>query len=67
MSVCKLDTVVKGIQKKLTKQQLKLFKEDIFGHYRDCQNFPFSGVIVYNVLLRQWLMEKVMKKINYGF
>lgn len=30
-SICKLNAVVNSIQEKLTKQQLKLFKDDIFG------------------------------------
>ena len=32
-SMCKLDAVVNAIQEKLTKQQLQLFKENIFGHF----------------------------------
>lgn len=35
-SMFKLDTIVKAIWKKLTKRQLKLFKEDIFGRFMDC-------------------------------
>ncbi|GAY31825.1 hypothetical protein CUMW_272370 [Citrus unshiu] len=51
--MCNLSTVVKAIERKLTKQQLRLFKEYIFGHFLECRNFPFSGVILHNVLLRQ--------------
>ena len=51
-SVCKLATVVKAIEKNLTKRQLHLFKDDIFGYFLECQNFPFSSVILHNVLLR---------------
>ncbi|KAL9433129.1 hypothetical protein AB3S75_028031 [Citrus x aurantiifolia] len=32
-SICKLDVVVNVIRKKLTKQQLQLFKDNIFGHF----------------------------------
>lgn len=49
----KLDVVVKSIQEKLIKQQLQLFRKDIFGHFLERQAFPFSGVIVHNLLLRQ--------------
>ncbi|GAY62287.1 hypothetical protein CUMW_216610, partial [Citrus unshiu] len=35
------------------KRQLRLFKDDIFGHFLECRNFLFSGVILNNVLLRQ--------------
>ena len=52
-SMCKLDVVVNAIREKLTRQQLKLFKDDIFGHFLQCRSYPFSGVIVHNILLRQ--------------
>ncbi|GAY35510.1 hypothetical protein CUMW_278510 [Citrus unshiu] len=51
--MCNFSTVVKAIERNLTKRQLRLFKNDIFGHFLECQNFPFSGVILHNVLLRQ--------------
>lgn len=34
--MCKLDTVVKVIWEKLTKRQLKLLKDEIFGHFMKC-------------------------------
>ncbi|GAY66716.1 hypothetical protein CUMW_251010, partial [Citrus unshiu] len=52
-SMCKLDVVVNAIQEKLTRQQLQLFKNNIFGRFLQCQSYPFSGVIVHNILLRQ--------------
>ncbi|GAY60485.1 hypothetical protein CUMW_202320 [Citrus unshiu] len=52
-SMCKLDVVVNAIPEKLTKQQLQLFKDNIFGHFLQCRSYPFRGVIVHNILLRQ--------------
>ena len=52
-STCNFSTVVKAIERKLTKRQLRLFKDHIFGYFLECRNFPFSGVTLYNVLLRQ--------------
>ena len=52
-SMCKLDDVVNAIREKLTRQQLQLFKDNIFGHFLQCRSYPFSGVIVHNILLRQ--------------
>ena len=52
-SMCNIFTVIKAIDRKLTKRQFRLFKNDIFGHFLECRNFPFSGVILHNVLLRQ--------------
>ncbi|GAY67394.1 hypothetical protein CUMW_256080 [Citrus unshiu] len=52
-SMCKLDVVVNVIREKLTKQQLQLFKDNIFGHFLQCRSYPFSGAIVHNILLRQ--------------
>ena len=52
-SMCKLDVVVNAIREKLIKRQLKLFKDDIFGHFRQCRSYPFSGIIVHNILFRQ--------------
>ena len=42
-SMCKLDVVVNVIREKLTRQQLKLFKDNIFGHFLQCRSYPFSG------------------------
>ena len=52
-SMCKLSSVIKAIEEKLTKRQLTMFKKDIFGHFLECRSFPFSGVILHNLLLRQ--------------
>ena len=52
-SMCNFSTVIKAIEQKLTKRQLHMFKKYIFGPFLECQNFPFSGVILHNVLLRQ--------------
>ncbi|KDO37216.1 hypothetical protein CISIN_1g041318mg, partial [Citrus sinensis] len=52
-SMCNLSSVVKAINEKLTKRQLNMFKKDIFGHFLECRSFPFSGVILHNLLLRQ--------------
>ncbi|GAY60940.1 hypothetical protein CUMW_205960 [Citrus unshiu] len=57
-SMCNLSSVVKAIEEKLTKQQLNLFKKDIFGHFLECRSFPFSGVILHNLLLRQVAHEE---------
>ena len=52
-SMCKLATVIKAIQRNLTKRQLQLFMKDIYGHFLKCRNFPFSCLILRNVLLKQ--------------
>ncbi|GAY66887.1 hypothetical protein CUMW_252420 [Citrus unshiu] len=52
-TMCKLSLVVKAIEEKLTKPRLSMFKKDIFGHFLECRSFPFSGVILHNLLLRQ--------------
>ena len=52
-SMCKLDVVVNAIREKLTKWQLKLFKDDIIRHFLQYRSYPFSGVIVHNILFRQ--------------
>ena len=52
-SMCKLDVIVNAIREKLTRQQLTLFKDNIFGHFLQCRSYPFSGVIVHNILRRQ--------------
>ena len=57
-SMCKLSSVVKVIEEKLTKRQLSMFKKDIFGHFLECRSFPFSGVILHNLLLRQVAHEE---------
>ena len=46
-------TVVKAIDRKLTKLQVHLFKDDIFRHFLECRSFPLSGVILHNLMLRQ--------------
>jgi len=56
--MCKLSSVVKVIEEKLTKRQLSMFKRDIFGHFLECRSFPFSGVILHNLLLRQVAHEE---------
>ena len=52
-SMCKFDVIVNAIWEKLTKQQLQMFKDNIFGHFLQCRSYPFSGVIVHNILLWQ--------------
>ena len=52
-SMYNFSTVVKAIDRKLTKRQLHMFKKYIFGPFLQCRNFPFNGVILHNVLLRQ--------------
>ncbi|KAK9181049.1 hypothetical protein WN944_024186 [Citrus x changshan-huyou] len=57
-SMCMLSSVVKAIEEKLTNRQLRMFKKDIFGHFLECRSFPFSGVILHNLLLRQVAHEE---------
>ena len=57
-SMCMLYSVVKAIEEKLTNRQLRMFKKDIFGHFLECRSFPFSGVILHNLLLRQVAHEE---------
>ena len=52
-SMCNLSSVVKAIEEKLIKRWLNLFKKHIFGHFLECWSFPFSRVILHNLLLRQ--------------
>lgn len=52
-SMYKFDIVVKAIRENLTKQQLQLFKKDLFGHFMESQSSLFSCIIVRNVLLKQ--------------
>ncbi|KAH9667254.1 hypothetical protein KPL70_020965 [Citrus sinensis] len=35
-----------------------MLKNDIFGHFLECRSFPFSGVILHNLLLRQVAHEE---------
>ena len=65
--MCKLDTVVKAIWEKLTKWQLKLLKDEIFGHFMKCQNFPFNSIIVHNMFLRQVAHRKSNEKDQLWF
>lgn len=44
---------MKAIKRKLTKQQLGLFKNDIFRHFTKIDTYIFNGAIVHNTLLRQ--------------
>ncbi|GAY63399.1 hypothetical protein CUMW_225250 [Citrus unshiu] len=66
-SMCKLSLVVKAIEEKLTKRQLSMFKKDIFGHFLECRSFPFSGVILHNLLLRQVAHEEDSREDQLWF
>ncbi|GAY60930.1 hypothetical protein CUMW_205870 [Citrus unshiu] len=66
-SMCKLSSVVKAIEEKLTKRQLSMFKKDIFGHFLECRSFPFSGVILHNLLLRQVAHEEDSREDQLWF
>ncbi|XP_052298878.1 uncharacterized protein LOC127902803 [Citrus sinensis] len=66
-SMCKLSSVVKVIEEKLTKRQLNVFKKDIFGHFLECRSFPFSGVILHNFLLRQVAHEEDSREDQLWF
>ncbi|GAY58583.1 hypothetical protein CUMW_188100 [Citrus unshiu] len=66
-SMCKLSSVVKAIEEKLTKRQLSMFKKDIFGHFLECRSFPFSGVILHNLLLRQVTHEEDSREDQLWF
>ncbi|KDO50524.1 hypothetical protein CISIN_1g024656mg [Citrus sinensis] len=65
--MCNLSSVVKAIDEKLTKRQLNLFKNDIFGHFLECRNFPFSRVILHNLLLRQVAHEEDSREDQLWF
>ncbi|XP_052288752.1 uncharacterized protein LOC127899414 [Citrus sinensis] len=65
--MCKLSSIVKVIEEKLSKQQLNMFKKDIFGHFLECQSFPFSGVILHNLLLRQVAHEEGSREDQLWF
>ncbi|GAY57741.1 hypothetical protein CUMW_181790 [Citrus unshiu] len=66
-SMCMLSSVVKAIEEKLTKWQLTMFKKDIFGHFLECRSFPFSGVILHNLLLRQVAHEEDSREDQLWF
>ncbi|GAY35130.1 hypothetical protein CUMW_283120 [Citrus unshiu] len=66
-SMCNLSSVVKAIKEKLTKWQLNLFKKDIFGHFLKFRSFPFSRVILHNLLLRQVTHEEDSREDQLWF
>ncbi|GAY52684.1 hypothetical protein CUMW_143770 [Citrus unshiu] len=66
-SMCNLSLVVKAIDEKLTKRQLNMFKKDIFGHFLECRSFPFSEVILHNLLLRQVAHEEDSREDQLWF
>ena len=66
-SMCNLSSVVNVIEEKLTKRQLNMFKKDIFGHFLECRSFPFSGVILRNLLLRQVAHEEYSREDQLWF
>ncbi|XP_024035453.1 uncharacterized protein LOC112096264 [Citrus clementina] len=66
-SMCMLSSVVKAIEEKLTNRQLSMFKKDIFGHFLECRSFPFSGVILHNLLLRQVAHEEDSREDQLWF
>ncbi|GAY50493.1 hypothetical protein CUMW_127110 [Citrus unshiu] len=65
--MCMLSSVVKAIEEKLTKRQLSMFKKDIFGHFLECRSFPFSGVILHNLLLWQVAHEEDSREDQLWF
>ncbi|GAY68271.1 hypothetical protein CUMW_262830 [Citrus unshiu] len=65
--MCNLSLVIKAIEEKLTKRQLNLFKNDIFGHFLKCRNFSFNGVILHNLLLRQVAHEEDSREDQLWF
>ena len=46
---------------------MNLFKKDIFEHFLECRNFPFSGVILHNLLLRQVAYEENSREDQLWF
>ena len=44
-----------------------MFKKDIFGHFLECRSFPFSGVILHNLLLRQVAHEEDSREDQLWF
>ena len=54
----KFGNVMEAIKRKLTRQQLRLFKKDIFGQFAKMDAYVFSGAIVHNALLRQVAHDK---------
>ncbi|KDO37098.1 hypothetical protein CISIN_1g039185mg [Citrus sinensis] len=67
LSMCNLSSIIKAIEEKLTKRQLNLFKKDIFGYFLECRSFPFSGVILHNLLLRQVAHEEDSREDQLWF
>ncbi|GAY60662.1 hypothetical protein CUMW_203770 [Citrus unshiu] len=66
-SMCNLSSVIKAIEEKLTKRQLNLFKKDVFEYFLECRSFPFSGVILHNLLLRQVAHEEDSREDQLWF
>lgn len=54
----KFKIVVQAIHSKLMQKQLLLFKSDIFRHFMNLDNYPFSDVKIYNMLFRQVAHEE---------
>ena len=54
----KFGNVIEVIKTKLTRRQLKLFKDDVFGHFVKMDTYVLSGVIMHNALLRQVAHDK---------
>ncbi|KAH9671507.1 hypothetical protein KPL70_017399 [Citrus sinensis] len=54
----KFGNVMEAIKRKLTRQQLRLFKKDIFCQFAKMDAYVFSGAIVHNALLRQVAHDK---------
>ena len=54
----KFGNIMETIKRKLTRQQLRLFKKDVFGQFAKMDAYVFSGAIVHNALLRQVAHDK---------
>lgn len=54
----KFGNVIEVIKTKLTRRQLKLFKDDVFGHFVKMDTYVLSGVTMHNALLRQVAHDK---------
>ena len=54
----KFGNVMEAIKRKLTRQQLRLFKKDVFGQFAKMDAYVFSGTILHNALLRQVAHDK---------
>ncbi|KAK9199270.1 hypothetical protein WN944_014458 [Citrus x changshan-huyou] len=52
-NLSKFGNVMEAIKTKLTRRQLRLFKNDAFGHFVKMDTYVFNGVIMHNALLRQ--------------